>query len=145
MTSAQADRNPIRWRLAAVQRNMEPVKRASYAAVVWFDNERIALNRGDLTLSPMLHDPNDRSVLKAGVQSHDVRYRASMVGDTGYVIAYNYSNLNRSVTFNWSSPATSLTRVGDTTPAPALVTGGAGKQFSDTFGSYQVRIDVLKP
>ena len=145
VTIAQADSDPIHWRWLAVQRNMELVKRASYAAVVWFDNERIALSRGDITLSPMLHDPNDRSVLKAGVQSHDVRYRASMVGDTGYVIAYNYSNLSQSVTFDWSGAASSLTRVGDTTPAPALVTAGAGKRFSDTFGPYQVRIYVLTP
>jgi len=145
VTIAQADSNPVRWRLAAVQRNMELVKRASYAAVVWFDTERIALNRGDISLSPMLHDPNAPTTLKVGVQSHDVRYRASMVNGVGYLIAYNYSNVTQSVTFNWTGAASSISRVGDTTAPPALTAAGTGKRFSDTVGPYQVRIYVLNP
>ncbi|HEU4370498.1 MAG TPA: hypothetical protein VFV05_19945 [Methylomirabilota bacterium] len=141
----EAHADPAAWRLAALQRNMNLVKRASYAAVVWYDNERLALGRGDLTLSPMLHDPNDRTVLKTGVQSHDVRYRASIANGVGYLIAYNYGNLTHSVTFDWNTAASTVSRVGDTTAAPSLVPSATGSRFSDTFGPYQVRVYVLTP
>jgi hypothetical protein len=137
--------DPVNWRISAVQRNMQLVKRASYAAVVWYDNERIALGQGDLSLSPMLHDPNNLTVLKAGVQSHDVRYRASFINNKGYLIAYNYSNGTQTVTFDWNSAASAISRVGDTASAPALTPNGSGVRFTDTFGPYQVRIYVLTP
>lgn len=93
----------------------------------------------------MLHDPNDRTVLKTGVQSHDVRYRASIANGVGYLIAYNYGNLTHSVTFDWNTAASTVSRVGDTTAAPSLVPSATGSRFSDTFGPYQVRVYVLTP
>jgi hypothetical protein len=137
--------NPVKWRIAAVERNMQLAKRASYAAVVWYDNERIALGQGDLRLSPMLHDPDDPTVLKPGVQSHDVRYRASLANNKGYLIAYNYSNGTQTVTFDWNSAASTIARVGDTASVPALTPNGSGVRFTDTFGPYQVRIYVFTP
>jgi hypothetical protein len=139
------DPGPIAWRVAALQRNMELVKRASYAAVVWYDNERLALGRGDLSLSPMLHEPEDHSVLKPTAQSHDVRYRASTVNGTGYLIAYNYSNALRTVQFEWKDAVSAISRVGETAAVPSLTPSSAGVRFSDTFAPYQARIYVLTP
>ena len=141
---------PVKWRLAAVERNMQLVKRASYAAVVWYDNERKALLAPvpDLSSSPMLSSPY---ALKFGVQKHDVRYRTSDVNGVGYLIAYNYSNLSyQTVTFEWTDGTpTTIQRFPETetAPAPTLVVvpspdgSDSGKrQFTDSFGPYQVRI-----
>ena len=142
------DWTPLSWRLAAVQRDMDLVKRASYAAVVWYDDERKALLRGDISLSPMLHSAHALRFGAQNVQKHDVRYRASVVNGFGYLIAYNYSNLSYpSVTFQWSGTPSAIERVGDRANAPTLGPGSdtASRQFSDSFGPYQVRIYRLNP
>ena len=79
------------------------------------------------------------------MQSHDVRYRASLANNQGYLIAYNYSNVTQTVTFSWNSAASTISRVNDTASAPTLTPSGSGVRFTDTFGPYQVRIYVLTP
>ncbi len=124
--------DPIGWRKAVVQRDMTITQPLTYSTYQWYQAELDALNAGNTSLSPMLHQPSP--------QSGNIRTRTSIVNGIGYVIAYNYTNVPATVTLTWQSPLAQVTVLSE---GRALTPSNAS--FTDSFGAYETHVYQVTP
>ncbi len=124
--------DPIGWRKTVLQRDMTIVQSLSYSTYEWYQAELNALNAGDTSLSPMLH--------QASPQSGNIRTRTSIVNGIGYVIAYNYTNLAATATLTWQSPLAQVAVIGE---GRSLTPSNAS--FTDSFAAYGVHVYQVTP
>jgi len=118
---------PLAWRIDAVGRDIPLI--SNYADKQWYQAELNALQTGDTSLSPMLH--------QTAPQKSYIRTRTTVVNGVGHVIAYNYGSTAVSgVTFTWASlPTTAVPVVGENrTLTPT------GSTFKDNFAAYEAHV-----
>ena len=128
---------PRAWRIDAVGKNVPLI--SNYADKQWYQAELAALQNGDESLSPMLH--------QAAPQKSYIRTRTSIVNNVGYVIAYNYGKTAiKGATFTWQPSITwpsaprSVDVIGESrTLIPT------GWTFKDDFGPYEAHVYKVQP
>ena len=137
--------SPRAWRIDAVSKNIPLI--SNYADKQWYQAELNALQQGNETLSPMLH--------QAAPQKSYIRTRTSIVNEggklVGYVIAYNYGKTAiKGVSFTWQPPSPDYTW--PTMPGSVAVVGEgravvpAGWVFKDDFGPYEAHVyKIVQP
>ena len=117
--------DPIQGRISQLDHNI--AVEWLFSRKQWYLEEKAALQAGDTSKSGgMLND------------AATVRTLAKVVGDVGYVFAYNYKNSSTPVTFTWHTAPTGVreSQTGQTFPLN-------GAQWSDNLGPYQARIYVI--
>jgi hypothetical protein len=97
-----------------------------FSRKVAYQAELAALQGGVTKQSPMLKN------------LATIRTLTKLVDGTGYVFAYNYTNLPTPVRFTWREP---LSRVVDSRDGRSFSV--AGKSWDDTFGPYESRIYLV--
>jgi Divergent InlB B-repeat domain len=114
--------NPVTGRIAQLDHNIQV--EWLYSRIQWYQAEKAALQSGDLSKSGgMLNG------------AANVRTLTKIVGNVGYVFAYNYTNQPQPVTFTWQAQVGSVVenQTGQSFPV-------SGASWSDNFGPYEARI-----
>jgi hypothetical protein len=132
VTGGPAFSTALAWRIDAVSKNIPLI--SNYADKQWYQAELSALQQGNDSLSPMVH--------QAAPQKSYIRTRTALVSEVGnpapvgYVIAYNYGKTAiKGVTFTWQSAPTRVDVVGE--GRTLLPTGST---FKDDFGPYEAHV-----
>ena len=100
-----------------------------YSRKVAYRAELEALGAGNTAASPML----------TGTVA-TVRTLTKVVGDTGYVFAYNYTNTPAPARFTWHRPPSRVVESRDGRVLPV-----SDATWGETFGAYEARIYIITP
>ena len=117
--------DPIAGRIAQLNHNI--AVEWLFSRIQWYQAEKAALQNGDTSKSGGMVNG-----------AANVRTLTKLVGNVGYVFAYNYTNQQTPVTFTWQTMPTS---VKESKSGQSFTLSGAS--WNDTFGPYEARIYLV--
>jgi hypothetical protein len=135
--NSSASGDPLQWRKNVLALDVQNGA-LSYSQLQWYKAEQAALNAGDTSLSPMLH--------QTPAQSSNIRTRSFVGPDgTGYLVAYNYTSQSQTVTFGWAkTPTTTIAVLGEGRTLNASAFSATDWRFTDTFAGFTAHVYVIR-